>query len=280
MRTIVVALLLLVSAATGSSRISIGGVDLEVPSPTGFAPVTADMVRLFNFQKQFVAPTNEEFVGFVSEEGIPLALKGDIPDLRRRFSVQTAKSIVSRSVSRSAFASLKDTIKTQNDDYTKKAQAELSKHMGRLNSELTKQYDLDVALSVSNMVPLAIHEDTDRTLAYSAFVKFEARDDSGVSTPVVSVVTSTFVHIRSKVLFLYCYADEDGLDWSRRTSAAWAAAVVAANPSDLPASLRESLPAGVTSIDWGKVGTRAAVGAMIGMIVGLIGWIRSRRSAS
>ena len=42
----------------------------------------------------------------------------------------------------------------------------------------------------------------------------------------------------------------------------------------------ERLPGEQGQIDWGKVGTRAAVGAMIGMIVGLIGWIRSRRSAS
>jgi len=229
------------------------------------------MVALYDLQKQFVAPTNEEYVAFIPEGYLAAAQKGEIPDLTRRFTVQTAKSIVSASVSSSDFVKLKNIIKSQND---------LPELMARMNKGIAKKYDVNLAFSVSQMVPLPVHEETDRTLAYSAFVKYNMNDAAGNPSPYIAVFTATFAHVKGKVLFLYSYAEEAGLEWSRESSKQWASAVVAANPSDFQSSVKESLPSAVTGIDWGEVGIKAIAGAIIGLIVGLIAWARKRGKAS
>lgn len=214
MKTICLALLLLAPVVSGAADISVGGVSLAIPNPNGFSPVTPQMALLYDIQKQFVAPTNEEFIAFIPERDVPAALKDDIPDLPRCFTVQTAKSLIGSSVSTSDFAKLKDIIKTQNDELMKKVEAQLPGLTKQMNDEgLTKKYDVDLAFSVSQMVPMPVHEETDRTLAYSSLVKYDMKDEQGNPAFFVAVVTATFAHVKSKVLFLYSYAEESGLEW-------------------------------------------------------------------
>jgi hypothetical protein len=253
---------------------------LEIPNPRGFAVVTPRMATVYEFQKQFVAPTNEQFIAFIPESAVPLALKNEIPDLTRTFAAQTAKTLVSASVSSSDFLKLKQMIKNQNEELMKKVEKDVPGLMGKINQGITKKYDIDLAFSLSQMVPLPPHHETDRLLAYSSFVKYNMNDASGNPASYVAVLTATFVHVKSKVLFLY----SSGLEWSRELSKQWADAVVAANPSDLQSSIKESLPSAVTGIDWSKVGAKAVAGAFIGLIVWLIvwliGWARSRGKSS
>ena len=65
------------------------------------------MVRLFDLQKSFVAPTKVEFAAFIPNLVVPEVLKGNIPALRRRLTVQTEKSLIARSVSTAEFLELK-----------------------------------------------------------------------------------------------------------------------------------------------------------------------------
>lgn len=271
MKTIWLALFLILPTVSGASEISVGGVSLAIPNPDGFRPVTPQMALLYEVQKEFVAPENEEFVAFIPEQDIPAALNGNIPDMPRRFTVQTAKSLIGASVSNSDFAKLKDIIRTQNNELIKKVEAQLPNLIRKMNEGITKKYNVDLAFSVSQMVPMPVHDETDRTLAYSALVKYDMKDEHGNPAPFVAVVTATFVHVKSKVLFLYSYAEESGIEWSRETSRHWADSVVASNPSDLHSSVKEALPSAVSGIDWGKVGAKAVAGAIIGLIIGLIG---------
>jgi hypothetical protein len=96
MRSICFALLLLAPGVSGAANINVGGVSLTIPNPSGFSPVTPQMALLYKMQKQFVAPTNEEFVVFIPEQHVAAVLKDDIPDMPRRFAVQSAKSLIER----------------------------------------------------------------------------------------------------------------------------------------------------------------------------------------
>ncbi len=280
MRIVFVAMLFLVPTISMASNISVGGVSLTIPNPGGFSLMTPQMTALYDLEKQFVAPANEEYAAFIPERDLPAALKGDIPVLPRRFTVQTAKSLIDVSVSTSNFGELKNIIKSQNDDIMKKVEKDLPGMITRMNDGIVKKYDVDLAFSLSQMVPLPVHEETDRTLAYSAFVKYNMNDAAGNPTSFIVVVTTTFMHVKGKVLFLYSYAEEEGLEWSRQASKQWASAVVAANPPDLQSSVKESLPSAVAGIDWGKVGAKAFAGAIIGLIIGLVGWAIKRDKLS
>lgn len=279
MRIIVALFLLQAPIVSGASAISVGGTNLEIPAPVGYAVVTPEMKDLYEAQKLFVSPDNEEFITFIPEETVSAVLQGGVPELPRRFSVQTAKAIVGASASSSDFAKLKAVIKTQNDEIFAKVKQQVPDILNQVNAGISKNYDLDLALSVSQIIPLQIHEETDRSLAYSSVIKYSANDGSGNPVSFVGTNTTTFVHINGKVIFLYSFADEKDLEWSRKMSSQWASAVLAANPGSFRSSVRESLPSVVSGIDWGRVGSKAIVGAFLGLIIGLISWVINRRKA-
>lgn len=266
----------MVSPATATD-ISVGGVSLTIPDPEGFSPVTQEMELLFELQKQFVAPTNEEFVSFIPEQDVPAVLQGNIPNLPRRFTVQTVKTLIDKSVSTSGFEEFKSIIKTQNDKIMQEAEALLPGLTQQMNEGINEKYDIDIAFSVSQMMPMPIHHETDNTLAYSALVKYEMNDENGNPASDITVVTTTLVHVKNKVMFLYTYAEESGLEWSKAISKKWVTAIVAENPTDPRAPLQEEWPPADSGMDWESVGKNALVGAIIGLVVGLIGWAIRRR---
>jgi len=281
MRTVILCLMLIGLPGAGSAAtIMIGKTALEIPSPPGFSEVTPQMSTLFEVQKRFVASTNVEFLTFISKADVPVALNGEIPALERRFTVQTAKALVNLSVTRGEFEELKQVIKTQNDEIVKKAEAAIGKNIESINEIFTDRYDIDLALSISQMVPLPAHAETERSLAYSAFIKYNVNDETGNPTTFVAVMTATFVYVKSKVLFLYSYAGESDLDWSRNISKQWSNALIEANPSGFQASINENLPAAVAGIDWREVGLKALIAGAIALLIGLVGWLVKRAKSS
>lgn len=276
MKTIIAALLFMAPGVTSANNILIGDVWIEVPNPPGFTPLTPQMTTLYDFHKHFVAPTVDEFIAFIPESKVPAAMKGESPYPMRRFTVQTAKDLVIVSVSNADFLKFKTIAKSQNDALMDKIESELPGLFGKISSGISDHYGVDLALSVSKIVPLPVHHETDRTLAFSTFIKLNTNDASGNPASYVRVFTLTYVHVKGKILFLYSYAEEAGLQWSREISNEWANAVVAANTPNIQSSVKKSLPSAVTGIDWGKVGTKAISGAFIGLIIGLIAWARKR----
>lgn len=281
MKHIWLALLLLMAGfARSAENISVGDVALAIPNPDEFSPVTPQMALLYELQSQFVPPTNQQFAAFIPARDVPGALKDEIPEMPRRFTVQTAKSLIGISVSTADFVNLKNTIKTQNEEVMKKIEAELPDWFEQLNKGMAKKFDVDPAFAISKMVPMPVHKETDRMLAYSALASYEMKDELGNPAPFVAAITLTFVHVKGTVLFLYSYAEESGLEWSKQASQNWADAVIAANPSDFQTSVKEAMPSAVAGIDWGQVGAKALAGGAIGLIIGLIGWAINRRKAS
>ena len=162
--------------------------------------------------------------------------------------------------------------------FRSQVEAQLPQLVGKMNEGIKEQYDVDLALSVSQMVPMPVHEETDRTLSYSALVRYDMVDENGEPAPFVSVVTATLVHVKGKVLFLYSYAEESGLEWSRQASQQWANNVVSANPSDLQTTVKETIPSGVWNMNWEPMATKVGLAAIIGLAVGLFAWLRTRKS--
>lgn len=232
MRVLVLAFLLTIPGLAPAADISVAGVSVNIPSPSGYTPVAQDMAALADMLKHFVAPTNDEFITFIPDSAAVQARKGEIPDLPRRFTVQTAKSMTRARPSASDFAQIKRVVKTQNDALIRKIKEQSATMVKQMNKGLKDEYDVDLALSLSQIVPMPVHEETERTLSYSSLVKYEMTGPDGKPAPFVVAVTTSFVHVRQKVLFLYTYAEESGLEWSRQAAQAWARAVLAANPPE------------------------------------------------
>ena len=275
MKTLVLLLPFLVTAATES--ISVGGTILNIPTPPGAVTLSQRMTPLFEFQNQFVAPANEQFIAFIPESAVSRVLNGEM-FLNMYFSVQTSKQLIGASLSSSDFSGLKQAITTQNEELIRNVEIDVQALLSQINEGISKQYDLDVALSMSSMIPLPPHYETDHSISYSSFVKYNISDESAISAPYIRAVTATIIHLKSKVIVLYCYAEKDALKLSRDISKEWSDATISANPFDFEPTVKEPLPSAVTGIDWEKVFVMSVSGVLIGAISILIFWGLNRRN--
>lgn len=266
----------MVASIAHAVEISVGATKLAIPAPSGFAPISSDMKPYATVAARFIPPSNEQFALFLPIDDAAAAAKGEIPISSRRCYVQTAKELIQPFVSSGDFAELKRIIKAQNDQILKKAEAEIPGLLKKVSSGLASDYNVDFGLTMSQMLPLPPHYETERGLAYSMIVKYNVADENGKPSVFEGAVTATFVFVRGKVLFLYVNAEKAGLEWSRVESKKWADMVIADNPSIGIIAERE-IATRKSGFDWDRVIAKGIIGAIIGGIVGLIGYLFKKK---
>jgi hypothetical protein len=216
-------------AALGATTVSVGGVLLQIPEPDGYVAVTPQMSETSRVLAQFVPPTNVELVAFIPKDEAPIAARGELPDTARYFIVEIARSIIYREASSSDFAEVKNNVSDTIQETARRVEQQFPDLMKSVNNSITKKYGVDFGGATVSAVPLPIHTDSSNTFAYSMFVKYKLKAGHGHAPSNAMVVTTTFVNIRGKILFLYCYSRSGNLVWSRSASKDWAKAVIDAN---------------------------------------------------
>jgi hypothetical protein len=252
-------------------EISVGPARLSIPAPAGYAPITSDMQPYAELAKRFVPPSNEQFALFLPEADVAAAARGEVPQPLRLFYVQTTKALIRPFVSTAEFTELKRTIQSQNEEILKKAEAQMPGLFQKLNQGISADYDVNLNLSLDQMLPLPPHYETERGLAYSILLKLKANDEGGKPSVYEGVVTATLVHLQGKVLFLYVNAEKSGLDWCRSESRNWANTVIAANPSVGEIAARESKRSG---FDWNEL----FIAGVVGGIIGALSWVFRKKN--
>ena len=249
-------------------EITVGTTRLTIPAPEGYSLLTSEMQPCADFSKRFVAPQNEQFALFLPDDAIALAKAGEIPGPARRFVVQVPKQIVKLLITKTDFAGMKNAIKTQNEEMLKKIEAQVPGIMKKVTDDLSKDYEVNMRFTSLQMLPLPAHSETDRSMAYSALLKFDVDDGAGNITPNEGMITTTFIHVKGKMLMLYVYAEKSGLEWSRTAAKTWSDQIIAQNPSDAATSAQESKPR--AGFDWGSLLRSTIIGAAVGGLIGLI----------
>jgi hypothetical protein len=266
--------LALVPAAAMAVEIEVGSTRLSIPAPDSYALVTDDMRPYADVAKRFVPPQNQQFALFLSPVDAALAAKGSVPEPQRLFYVQTLRDLVYRPMTTRDFASLKRAMKAENDQIAREIEAKAPGMIREINAGIEKAYDVDLALSVSQVVPLPPHHESDRSLALSMITKYGMTDVRGNPVSWEASITVTLVHVRGKILYLYAVGQKDDLSWTRDASREWAAAVVAANPST-GAIAEQERGAG---FDWVGVVKYGIIGALVaGLASAFISVARRKR---
>jgi len=270
MRTLAfVSLLALAPAAAFAVEISVGGTPISVPAPAGCAEVTDAMKPYSDLSKKFVPPANEQFALFLEEAQVALARSGAMPQSARRFYVQTTRDMMQPTIAASDFAELKKVVKTQNDEVMKKAEAAMPGIFEKLNKGITDTYKVDLNLTMTQMLPFPTHDESDASLSYSTFLKYNVTGADGKPSVFEGVVTTTFIYLRGKILFLYINAEKNDLEWSRTASKQWTGQIFAANPA-IAGVAQTATASRLTALDWSKVGNNALIGGFVGGIIGLV----------
>jgi hypothetical protein len=161
-------------------------------------------------------------------------------------------------------------MKTDNARTARQIEEQVPGLMREINEGLTADYDVDLALSVGGVVPLPPHDESERTFAFSLITKYEMTDLEGNPVRWEASATSTVVHLRAKVVFLYAVGQKEDLEWTREVSRKWASAVIAANPSTGVFAEQEQR----RGFDWLRVVKYGVIGAVV---AGLVSAFAARR---
>jgi len=277
-RYVATGLLAVLATPLMAVEISVGGTPITIPSPAGFVPVTEDMQPFEEISRRFVAPINVQLAQFISEPEAAMAARAEMPGAERRCYVQTLKEMAGKTVSKDLFEQLKRAVKTENENILKKAGAEIPGLLEKISRGLGEDFDSQVDLALSQALPLPPHMETDRSLAFSALLKYDLTDESGKPAVYEGVVTTTFVHLKGRVLFLYVNAEKGGLQWSRTVSKNWAAQLVQANPSTGTFAELEARPSR-SGFNWSSVVRSAIIGGAIGGLFALFGALKKKRQS-
>lgn len=271
--------LLVIPFASTANPVEVGGTSVEIPTPHGFARVTPEMTGVVELQKYFVPPTNQELASFISEGDVPTALEGKVPDLTRRFTVQVAKKIAGHQLTNAEFSQLKQMYKTEGEQRIEKLKGQLSQFFEDANKGISKQLDVNVVISVGGIVPLPYHFESDRIFSTSMLMKSDIKSESGHIISEVIAATTTLVHVKGRLLFLYAYGSKDDLEWTRARSKEWAEAVIASN-RDAPLASSSSLGVQYSGINWDRVISKGIGGAFLALIAALVMSVVGRRKKS
>ena len=231
MFVLLTALSLITSAVSFAATVVVGTTPIVIPDPSGFTSITPQMKSVFELQKQSVPPNIEQLGAYISAAEVHKALgdAGD-PNLDRRFDVGAARKSSDRNFTISDFQQFKEIIKTQNAELVSKAKRESPHLMENLNGYIARGSRIEDAISVMDVIALPPHEETTRSISYSLFEKFNIKNTAGTPTTRVAAGTLTFLYVKGKIIILHCFAEKQGLDWSRTALKQWADAIVTANP--------------------------------------------------
>ncbi len=283
MKTLPLLLCCLLAVQTWSHgvEINVGGTRLEVPAPEGFVliPDNTDYAKL---ARRAVPATNEQYAIFATEADAALATKGGIPAAGRTFFVQVMKSVIHQTVSDSDFAQVKALIKNQNEEMLKQAAKDIPGLLDQVNKGISEDFKVDVNLTLNKMVPMPVHLETDRAMAYTLLMKFNANGPDGSPTEVEGVVTATLVHLKGKILFFYANSEVGSVNWSREAAKKWVDAAIAANPSS--ASSYGTTGGKLSLVDqvkkwWGTMTGKVVIGGIIGGLIGALSVLFRKKTA-
>ena len=226
MKKLFCSLALLMASASMFARadtFEIGGKTIVVPVPQGFVRVTEAMPAVHRFFEQIAAadPANDTLASYILESGVPTAMAGELPPLKRYFILKVNRQLQNLTVGKDGFAEFKKIAREQNvDDLFKRVEPQIREGMSKTDEGLSQKFDTNFTMEISQMVPLAPHYEEESAIAFSVFVNYEVAAEGVKETNIVAA-TSTYLNAAGRVLFLYSYGPQGDLGWTRTTSRDW-----------------------------------------------------------
>ncbi len=221
-------LLLFFTSSVFADTFYIGGNKLNIPSPHGYSRVTKEMDAIYRLSLRMSDPFNDQLAFYIPESEVIAATSVETLDLERYYVLKVNKELKNRVVSSKEFSELKTIIKRQNANTAKKVLSQMPEYMDNISKGINKEFDVNVAMKLSNMMPLDSHYEADNSISYSMYINY-GFSANGESNNFIISQTTTLVNIAGKILFLYCYGSKNDLDWTRNASKRWLEMIVDGN---------------------------------------------------
>jgi hypothetical protein len=268
-RALTTVAMLMISSMIHAAPIDVGGVTLEIPNPVGYTAITSKMTAIFDIQTKSWPKSAVHYFTFLQDSEIPIALRGEIPEMNRRFAVTALTDTVNVTVRKSDFERMRQAVRTQHEQLTQTAMKSVPGELENFSKRISEQGG-SINLDMPQSVPYAPHEDSERSLASSAINRYTTTGIDGNTTSVKVAMTHTFLHVRGKLLQLDVYGEEDALAWTREVSKQWSDAILTANPPDERSIAAEAASGQRQGIDWIRVVLFSLLAYLIGGAGGFV----------
>lgn len=255
-----------------------GARTLEIPLPAGFEPVGKDVPGYITFSQAYLPETNRLVEVFVPPASKAVLMAGKQQRIPRYFQLQTLRSVDGTALSASDFtagmAGIEEGLNAQMETLDEKA-AELAEQG---NDAMSGQTGKELAIGGTQFHGIYRREPWGLFFTASLQVTIE---DGGHTEAVRMYGGNALVLVNHQLLYLYSYADAadpDARAAVEASASAWADAIRAANPDDasVAATARPMSAAGTSGSGLLR---GVLVGATIGAVLFLIGWLLRRRTS-
>jgi hypothetical protein len=218
-----------VSTFSATTKIRVGIVQLQIPLPNSFVPITPNMTNVSKFLGAWIASDETRFAAFVSEPDFQSATSNVFPKLVRWFSVEAMTKTIPLDFTTNQFFDFKNYFRKQNEELVRQVEKEMPGTIEELNSNIENQLEWNVKIKSINSLPLPIHDESDYSITFSMLVNSHIAGASQEPKGYITAVTTTVIYVKGKMLFIYVNGGEKDLEWTRKQSAEWVKAILATN---------------------------------------------------
>jgi len=254
-------------SAVEPAQVEVGGRSLQIPAPEGFERADRVLPKYDEVCEAMLPPSNRRLVAFARPEFVAKLRAGEIENTDRHFALQSTQQLVDQEISDRAFRGAREELKRELQALRAKLDEEAQKLIASGKATLAKQQGVELDLAVSDTAMLGFFEETETSLGFTLAMNVQA--GQGRERQVCAAVVAP-LHGRVVNFYAYSnYASEADRQWAETAVRAWKNAAMAANPR-VAGSVLEGF-------DLASVARSALMGGGVGLMIGLVQWLRKRR---
>lgn len=200
--------LLGLTSFTAAKEVTIGDVTINLPLQEGFVELPETHFYT-EFMQDFTPQTNELLVIQAPKNELTQSLEMKAEQFSKSIVVQTFKGTKYRQVSKEEFGQVKDFMKQNFEQISETLRQRINNEMDASSSKVSNKYDVDVALSITDMVPLEIFAETENHYGSTYLMKSSVAVDGEAADNDNILMAINVMLVKGKIIYLYVYSADE-----------------------------------------------------------------------
>ena len=203
--------LLGLTSFTVAKEVTIGDVTINIPLQEGFVELPETHFYT-EFMKDFTPQTNELLVIQAPKDELTQTLEMKAEQFSKSIVIQTFKGTKYRQVSKAEFGQIKDFMKQNFEQISETLRQRINNEMDASSTKVSNKNDVDVALSITDMVPLEIFSETENHYGSTYLMKSSVAVDGEAADNDNILMAINVMLVKGKIIYLYVYSADENKD--------------------------------------------------------------------
>ena len=273
----VLALLCVCVAADATEvQLDVGGTRLRYEQPAGYVRVSEESPPLFQYLEAALPPANRLVEAFYTPADVQMLLTGKGKADDTYFMVQSIRVLEEQTVSTADWGKLLSQASAEMGKFD--INAEIAKDTAR-DKRMSHAAGRQVQMEFGKIATPQVYSQDDKEVRFLMLIPVNINVE-GQPLSINAVCAGAMLLVRNKPLLVYAYrASSTAADVAavQQQLAVATDALLALNASSADVATSPGAKIG-GGFDWSRIAMKAAIGAGISLLIGLLIWMRSRRN--